>query len=306
VTALAKELGLDKAPTHHRVGKAIKAGYLVNQQDRRGKPAQIVLGDPLPEDKELLPLPAMVEAAGEYAPGVADEGEYTSSVITPPEMTATLQQLYEKPSPDKGIGTVAQGSTAPPMPDGLQHPLTSCPDSKISTTVAVLQAEQEGSTNRGIHTPAAEQGMVPPVAQKPQPQPVGARPAINGKGEPGRFIDAQGKPTDDPELGYYGRVARAPLDATYQATTEKQPDAVADVPDPTPPAADVIDEAEKVKQEADQPVSTPDPVPATESSDLPPRPPGMLDGDYRRWLGKIRNQKAVQQFDAAMKERLLH
>ena len=78
------------------------------------------------------------------------------------------------------------------------------------------------------------------------------------------------------------------------------------MPDPTPPAADAIDEAEKVKQEADQPVSTPDPVPATESSDLSPRPPGMLDGDYRRWLGKIRNQKAVQQFDAAMKERLLH
>jgi hypothetical protein len=100
----------------------------------------------------------------------------------------------------------------------------------------------------------------------------------------------------------------------------KQPDAVADVPDQTekaPPAADVI---EKAKQEAaaeekqpveppaqpDQPVSAPDPAPATESSDLPPRPPGMLDGDYRRWLGKIRNQKAVQQFDAAMKERLLH
>jgi Protein of unknown function (DUF3631) len=178
-----------------------------------------------------------------------------------------------------------------------------------------------------------------------QPQPVGARPATNGKGEPGRFIDAQGKPTDDPELGYYGRVARAPLDAAYQATTEKQPDAVADVPDPTPPAADVIDEAEKVKQEADQPVSTPDPAPrqpvlvmqdSKEDAGLPPQvvekqpdavpekapsaPPAMtydeqieaimkqpmLPGDRQRALKLVRNKKAEQQFDAAMKERLLH
>jgi hypothetical protein len=107
------------------------------------------------------------------------------------------------------------------------------------------------------------------------------------------------------------RTARASLDAAYEAATEKQPDAVADVPDPTPPAA----EAEKTKREAaaekqpveppaqpDQPVSAPDPVPATESS-IPPRPKGMLDGDYQRLLHKFRNQKAVQQFDAAMKER---
>src|ERR1700730_12951978 len=208
VTALAKELGLDKAPTHHRVGKAIKAGYLVNQQDRRGKPAQIVLGDPLPEDKELLPPPATVEAAGEY----------TLRVGTPPEMTATPQQLCKKPSPEKDMGAVVGTPTVPPAQQRLQHPLTPCQDSAIGTTVAVLQTEQEGWQHPGI--------------------PVGVRPATNGRAAPGAYMDAQGKPTDDPELGYYGRAARAPLDAAYQAATEKQPDAVADVPDPagkTPP-----------------------------------------------------------------------
>jgi hypothetical protein len=90
--------------------------------------------------------------------------------------------------------------------------------------------------------------------------------------------------------------------------------AVADVPshaEKAPPAADVIDEAKKAKQEAaaqappaqpDQPVSAPDPVPATESG-IPPRPKGMPDGDYGRMLQRFRNQKAVEQFDAAMKER---
>jgi hypothetical protein len=45
----------------------------------------------------------------------------------------------------------------------------------------------------------------------------------------------------------------------------------------------------------------PDPVPATDS--LPPRPKGMLDGDYRRMLQAFRNQKAVERDNAAMKER---
>jgi hypothetical protein len=109
----------------------------------------------------------------------------------------------------------------------------------------------------------------------------------------------------DPELGYYGRTARATLDEAYQAATEKQPDAVADVPgqaEKAPPAADVVDEAEKAKREAaaeappaqpDQPVSAPDPVPA--------RP--MLPGDRQRALRLVRNKEAVARDDAAMKAR---
>jgi putative DNA primase/helicase len=102
-----------------------------------------------------------------------------------------------------------------------------------------------------------------------QPQPVGVRPATNGKGEPGRFFDAQGKPTDDPELGYYGRAARAPLDAAYQAAaTEKQPDAVADVPDQNFKPA---------------------------SSDRQP----VLEGDRHREAIRTRNREALQRGSAA-------
>jgi Protein of unknown function (DUF3631) len=182
------------------------------------------------------------------------------------------------------------------------------------------------------------------------PQPVGARPATNGRAAPVAYMDAQGKPTatvpsDDPipevlrrcdhcgqpataadpmspydwegrpdgvrlhqrcEADWFDsfrpappRAARAPIDAAYQATTEKQPDAVADVPgqaEKAPPAADVVDEAGKVKQEADQPVSAPDPVPA--------RPQPMLEGDRQRALRVARNQAVWQRDDAAMKERL--
>jgi hypothetical protein len=98
--------------------------------------------------------------------------------------------------------------------------------------------------------------------------------------------------------------ARAPRDAAYQATTEKQPVELDERH--TPEAlmthvADVIeeqlrslDEARKAKREADQRVSAPDPVPA--------RP--MLEGDRRRAEILVRNREAVQRSDAAIKERL--
>jgi len=74
----------------------------------------------------------------------------------------------------------------------------------------------------------------------------------------------------------------APIDAAYQATTEKRPDAVADVPDQAekaPPAADVI--------------SAPDPVPA--------RP--MLEGDRRREAIRARNQEALRRAEAELRGR---
>jgi hypothetical protein len=63
LSALARELGLDKNSAHHRVKKAIARGYLTNQEDKRGKPAQIVLGDPLPPDDDILPDPQLLEQA---------------------------------------------------------------------------------------------------------------------------------------------------------------------------------------------------------------------------------------------------
>ena len=38
-----------------RVSAAVDAGFLRNLEDRKGKPARLVSGDPLPEEIELLP-----------------------------------------------------------------------------------------------------------------------------------------------------------------------------------------------------------------------------------------------------------
>jgi hypothetical protein len=59
-------LDLDYSATHRRVGMALEAGYLNNLEDRKGKPAQLVIGNDLPDDREILPT---VEALREVVLG---------------------------------------------------------------------------------------------------------------------------------------------------------------------------------------------------------------------------------------------
>jgi hypothetical protein len=61
-SALAKALNLDRGPVSRRVRVAIDRGYLTNREDRRGRPARLVLGDPLPDEQEILPRPEALEA----------------------------------------------------------------------------------------------------------------------------------------------------------------------------------------------------------------------------------------------------
>jgi hypothetical protein len=50
-------LRIDKSAISRRVAAASEAGVLRNLEDRKGRPARLVLGDPLPEEIELLPKP---------------------------------------------------------------------------------------------------------------------------------------------------------------------------------------------------------------------------------------------------------
>lgn len=55
--AIKNVLKLDKSVVSRRVAAAIESGVLRNLEDRKGRPAQLVLGDPLPAQTELLPRP---------------------------------------------------------------------------------------------------------------------------------------------------------------------------------------------------------------------------------------------------------
>ena len=54
---VAKHLNLDKSAVSRRVSQAVDLEFLVNREMKRGLPARLVSGDPLPGDVVVLPLP---------------------------------------------------------------------------------------------------------------------------------------------------------------------------------------------------------------------------------------------------------
>jgi hypothetical protein len=69
VTALAARLQLDKSAASRRYQAAREGGYLVNREPKRGRPAQIVLGDPLPEEVDLLPTVEALTCCSDFQGG---------------------------------------------------------------------------------------------------------------------------------------------------------------------------------------------------------------------------------------------
>jgi hypothetical protein len=78
---IKKVLKLDKSAVSRRVAGALEAGVLHNLEDRKGRPARLVLGDPLPEEIELLPkserLHGCAVAEGDKHPASAHSGNGT-------------------------------------------------------------------------------------------------------------------------------------------------------------------------------------------------------------------------------------
>ena len=60
---LAKALNLDRSATSRRVATAINHGYVKNIEDRKGRPARLVLGDPMPDEIDMLPTPQALSDA---------------------------------------------------------------------------------------------------------------------------------------------------------------------------------------------------------------------------------------------------
>ena len=65
LSEVAEKLGIDKSSASRRVNQAIKLGYLVNEEPMQGKPMRLHLGDPLPEEVQVLPRPEQLQIKGE-------------------------------------------------------------------------------------------------------------------------------------------------------------------------------------------------------------------------------------------------
>jgi hypothetical protein len=111
LTLLAKKLGLDKNSAHHRVRKAISRGYLVNREEKRGKPARIAIADPLPDELEILPDPTVLECWSEDG-GVKGKGgdaiETEESAVATPSLLPP-GSLSNTPTPTSNSGGNGQG-----------------------------------------------------------------------------------------------------------------------------------------------------------------------------------------------------
>ena len=60
-TDLRSALKLDRSVISRRVAAALDGGFLKNLEDRKGRPARLVLGDPMPANREVLPQPNQLE-----------------------------------------------------------------------------------------------------------------------------------------------------------------------------------------------------------------------------------------------------
>jgi len=61
ITALAQMMKLDKSVVSRRARAARDRGYLDNTETRKGRPARLVIGEPLPEELEVLPPAAVLQ-----------------------------------------------------------------------------------------------------------------------------------------------------------------------------------------------------------------------------------------------------
>jgi hypothetical protein len=129
LTPLARALGIDKSAASRRVRVAIEDGYLINLEERKGRPARIILGDPLPEERAILPPPealagAVVRIANSHREEVAappSPGALAGDVVR--NANSHREEVAAPPSPGAPAGDVVRIANshreevaAPPSP----------------------------------------------------------------------------------------------------------------------------------------------------------------------------------------------
>jgi hypothetical protein len=94
IAALAEELELDKSAAWRRVRSAMDRGYLENKEDRKGRPAKLVVADALPDDIEILPGPERLQGCTVASDS---EGVETNNLFGSPDM-AQEKEFFPTPS----------------------------------------------------------------------------------------------------------------------------------------------------------------------------------------------------------------
>jgi hypothetical protein len=94
VLQVAQHLKLDKSAALRRVRVAEDLGFIVNEESRRGKPAQLVPGEPLPEEEPILPAPEELSEA--EPPSGCTVAVISEGVSPPPPYQWRLHGCFER------------------------------------------------------------------------------------------------------------------------------------------------------------------------------------------------------------------
>lgn len=97
VTRIATMLNVGKSTAWYRVKRAVELNYLVNEETRKGRPAQIVPGDPLPDDDLALPPIADLQADHDEGGAQLPDSARTVEPDSEPEADAVVQCGVQPP-----------------------------------------------------------------------------------------------------------------------------------------------------------------------------------------------------------------
>jgi hypothetical protein len=98
VMQVAKRLCLDDSAASRRVRVATKLGYIVNLEDKKGRPAKLVLGDPMPDEVPVLPDPDALEGGEGGYPSVRRaivQSLEESAALTGDDIDAIFRKVLE-------------------------------------------------------------------------------------------------------------------------------------------------------------------------------------------------------------------
>ena len=105
---VANILHLNRSSVSRRVNACLDEGYLVNREHKRGQPFRLVLGDPMPDDSDVLPTPESL--AGSCSVAVDSEG------IDPPPPSSELSGA-EVGGPATAFSKVSDDQSQSSRPD---------------------------------------------------------------------------------------------------------------------------------------------------------------------------------------------
>jgi hypothetical protein len=142
IVKLAEEIKVDKSTAWRRVRTAMDRGYAKNLEDRKGRPAQLVPGDSLPDDVEILPT---VERLQGCAVAGVSEGVKENIIV---------EVAVEKPQ--EKFPTYPPGNAATVQPQADKDTRTNVPNGRRLTAEEVQRVKRLVSEGMAPHVARAE------------------------------------------------------------------------------------------------------------------------------------------------------